>query len=133
LQYHKLRVAAEKGAAAAILIPENNPGAATYETGVTDIRREKLYLKSNRNNKSVKVTAVVSLDGAKKLMAAGGRDWESLRQAAQRKDFKPLPLEANVDFRVKNKAREFVSHNVVALCEGSDAKLRNEYVIYTTR
>ena len=32
LPYHKLRVAAEKGAAAAIFIPENNPGAATYET-----------------------------------------------------------------------------------------------------
>jgi Zn-dependent M28 family amino/carboxypeptidase len=71
------------------------------------------------------------LDGAKKLMAAGGRDWENLQRAAQRKDFKPLPLEAKVDFRIKNKSREFVSRNVIALCEGSDAKLRNEYVIYT--
>jgi hypothetical protein len=131
LWYHKLRVAAEKGAAAAIFAPENNPGAATYENTVADLRREKLYLKANRNSKSVKVTAVVSLDGAKKLIAAAGRDWESLQRAAQSKDFKPLPLEAKVDFRIKNKLREFVSRNVVALCEGSDAKLRNEYVIYT--
>ena len=98
---------------------------------MTDLRREALYLKANGNSKTVKVVAVVSLDGAKKLAAGGGRDWESLRQAAQRKDFKPLPLEAKVDFRIKNKVREFVSRNVVALCEGSDAKLRNEYVIYT--
>jgi hypothetical protein len=131
LRYHKLRVAAEKGAAAAIFIPENNPGAATYETTVTDLRREALYLKANGNSKTVKVVAIVSLDGAKKLIAGGGRVWESLQRAAQRKDFKPMPLEAKADFRIKNKVREFVSRNVVALCAGADAKLRNEYVIYT--
>jgi hypothetical protein len=131
LPYHKLRVAAEKGAAAAIFVPENQPGAATYQTAVTDLRREKLYLKANKNDKSVKVVAVVSLDGAKKLMAGGGRDWESLLRAAQRMDFEPLPLEAKANFRVQNKAREFMSRNVAALCEGADAKLRNEYVIYT--
>src|SRR5215475_11953145 len=131
LPYHKLRVAAEKGAAAAIFVPENQPGAATYRTAVTDLKREKLYLKANRNDKSVKVVAVVSLEGAKNLMAGGGRDLEGLQRAAQRKDFKPLPLEAKASFRVQNKMREFMSRNVVALCEGADAKLRNEYVIYT--
>jgi peptidase M28-like protein len=131
LWYHKLRVAAEKGAAAAIFVPENNPGAAAYENYVTDLRRESHYLKANGNSKSVKVAAFVSLDGATKLMAGGGRDWENLRRAAQREDFKPLLLEAKADFRIKNKVREFVSRNVVALCTGVDAKLRNEYVIYT--
>src|SRR5262245_22413205 len=131
LQYHKLRVAAEKGAAAAIFVPENNLGASTYERTLADLRREKLHLKAGRDNKSVKVTAFVSPDGAKKLVAGAGRDWESLQRAAQDKDFKPLPLEAKASFRVQNKAREFVSRNVVALCPGSDAKLRNEYVIYT--
>jgi Zn-dependent M28 family amino/carboxypeptidase len=131
LQYHKLRVAAEKGAAAAILVPENQPGAATYQNIIPELRREALYLKANGNDKSVKVVSVVSLDGAKKLIAGGGRDWESLQRAAQRREFKPLPLEAKASFRVQNKAREFVSRNVVALCEGSDTSLRNEYVIYT--
>ena len=131
LQYHKLRVAAEKGAAAAILVPENQPGAATYQNIIPELMREALYLKASGNSKSVKVVSVVSLDGAKKLMAGGGRDWESLQQAAQRKDFKPLPLEAKASFRVQNKVREFMSRNVVALCEGADAKLSNEYVIYT--
>ncbi|MCI0388416.1 MAG: M28 family peptidase [Acidobacteria bacterium] len=131
LWYHKLRVAAEKGAAAALFVPENNLGAATYETIVTELRRETLYLKANGNSKSVKVTAVVSLDGAKKLIAGGGRDWESLQRAAQHKDFKPLPLEAKAGFHIKNKVREFVSRNVVALCTGADTELRNEYVVYT--
>ncbi|HEV2667534.1 MAG TPA: M28 family peptidase, partial [Blastocatellia bacterium] len=131
LWYHKLRVAAEKGAAAAIFVLENQPGSATYETTVTDLRREALYLKANINDKSVKVVSVVSPDGTKKLIAGGGRSWESLRLAAQRKDFKPLPLEAKASFRVQNKMREFVSRNVVALCEGADTRLRNEYLIYT--
>jgi hypothetical protein len=131
LWYHKLRVAAEKGAAAVIFVLENQPGAATYETTVTDLRREALYLKANRNDKSVKVVAVVSLAGAKKLMAGGVRDLENLQRAAQRKDFIPLPLEAKASFRAQNKMREFVSRNVVALCAGADAKLRNEYVVYT--
>ena len=89
LWYHKLRVAAERGAAAAIFVPENNPGAAHYETILTEFKREALYLKAKVNSKTVKVVAVVSLDGAKKLMAGGGRDWESLQRAAQRMDFKP--------------------------------------------
>src|SRR5262245_18856832 len=131
LWYHKLRIAAEKGAAAAIFVPENQPGAATYQNIIPELRREALYLKANGNSKSVKVVSVVSLDGAKKLIAGGGRDWESLQRAAQRKEFKPLPLEAKASFRVQNKAREFVSRNVVALCEGSDTRFRNEYVIYT--
>jgi Peptidase family M28/PA domain len=131
LGYHKLRVAAEKGAAAAIFVPENQPGAATYRTIMTDLRREALYLKANLNSKSVKAVAAVSLEGAKKLVTGGGQDWESLQRAAQRKDFKPLPLEAKASFLVRNKVREFVSRNVVALCAGADKKLRNEYVIYT--
>src|SRR5262249_24599130 len=58
-------------------------------------------------------------------------DLESLQRAAQRKDFKPLPLEAKAGFRVQNKVRKFVSRNVVALCAGADTKVRNECVIYT--
>jgi Zn-dependent M28 family amino/carboxypeptidase len=50
---------------------------------------------------------------------------------AVRKDFHPVTLNARWSFDLKNQFREVKSKNVVAKLEGSDPKLRDEYLIFT--
>src|ERR1019366_4385701 len=47
------------------------------------------------------------------------------------RDFKPVALNATISGSARNRVREIESKNVVAKIEGSDAVLRNEYVIYS--
>jgi Zn-dependent M28 family amino/carboxypeptidase len=73
----------------------------------------------------------ITTDRAKELFTAGGQDFDALKKAAVSKDFKPVPLNAKANFDLKNTLREINSNNVVAKIEGSDAALKNEYVVYS--
>jgi Zn-dependent M28 family amino/carboxypeptidase len=68
---------------------------------------------------------------AKQLFAAAGQNFEALKKAALSKDFKPVALNAKANLSITTKLREVDSRNVVAKIEGSDAKLKDEYVVYT--
>jgi Zn-dependent M28 family amino/carboxypeptidase len=79
----------------------------------------------------VAVESWITVDKAKQLFTAAGQDFEALKKAALSRDFKPVPLNAKANFTIKTALREVASTNVVARLEGSDAKLKDEYVIYT--
>src|SRR5436189_4412726 len=77
------------------------------------------------------VEAWITTARAKELLSAAGQDFDALKKAAVRKDFKPVMLNAKANFDVKNTLRDINSHNVLAKVEGSDPALKDEYVIYT--
>jgi Zn-dependent M28 family amino/carboxypeptidase len=62
-------------------------------------------------------------------LSAAGQDFDALKAAAARKDFKPVALPAKATFDVKIDARKIQSHNVVAKIDGSDKK--DEWLVYT--
>ena len=66
-----------------------------------------------------------------KLFAASGLDLNPLREGAVSRDFKPVTLKASLSGTVKNQLREIDTNNVIAKIEGSDPRLRNEYVVYS--
>jgi len=113
---YKLDTAAEKGAAAVIIVYESKPWAYPYEGLAGELSHELVYLKkSERNIKPVAASSFITPGGVKRLISAGGRDLETLRRAALSKDFRPVPLEVKASFRIKNRLREFESRNVIAL------------------
>jgi Zn-dependent M28 family amino/carboxypeptidase len=73
----------------------------------------------------------LTLDAARRLFTASGKDYDRAKAAAVRPDFQPVALGAKATFNVANLLRPVASKNVVALLPGSDPKLRGEYVIYT--
>ena len=79
----------------------------------------------------VPVESWIHLDKAREILTASGQDFEALKAAALRRDFKPVPLAAWASFAVKKTFRELKSQNVVARVTGSDPARRNEYVVYT--
>jgi Zn-dependent M28 family amino/carboxypeptidase len=129
---YKYEIATEKGAAAAIIIHETGPAGYPYEVVSGSWSRENFDIqKPDKNIGRVAVESWITTDRAKELFAATGQDFDALKKAAVSKDFKPVPLTAKANFDVKNTVREINSANVIAKVEGSDATLKNEYVVYT--
>ena len=130
---YKYEIAAEKGAAAAIIVHETGPAGYPF-IALASWRQENFGIKTQDKNKSISRVAVESWitdDRAKKLFEAAGQDFDALKKAALSKDFKPAPLNAKANFTIRTTLREVASTNVIAKLEGSDEKLKDEYVIYS--
>jgi len=129
---YKYEIATEKGAAAAVIIHETGPAGYPFEVVTGSWGRENFEIAQPDGNMGrVPVESWISIEKAKELLKACGYDFDTLKSSAVRKDFKPLPLKAKATFRIENSLREVESHNVIAKLEGSDPRLRDEYVIYT--
>jgi Zn-dependent M28 family amino/carboxypeptidase len=129
---YKYEIAAQKGAAAAIIVHETGPAGYPYEVVKGSWGRENFDTQNaNKNADRAKVEAWMTLDRAKELFAAAGQDFDALKKTATTKEFKPVALNAKATFHIKNNLRPIDSQNVIAKLEGSDPALKNEYVIYT--
>src|SRR6185436_18311902 len=47
------------------------------------------------------------------------------------RDFKPVPLQTKLSAHIVSKVRPFAANNVIALLPGSDAKRKDEAVMYS--
>ena len=127
---YKYEIAAAKGAAAALIVHETKPAAYPWFVVVNSWGRERFDLAGN-TEAQVQAAGWISLERAQKLFAAAGTSYEAAKQAALRRDFRPMPLGMTADFAVTNTIRQVRSKNVVAKLTGSDPKLRDEWVVYT--
>jgi Zn-dependent M28 family amino/carboxypeptidase len=129
---YKYEIATAKGAAAAIIVHETGPAGYPFEVIMGSSGRENFDLQAaDRNTNRVAVEGWVTLDKARMMCTLGGQDFDALKKAALRKDFRPVPFNFKANFTVQNTLREVASRNVIAKVEGADPKLKNEYVIYT--
>jgi len=129
---YKYEIASKKGAAAAVIIHETVPAGYPYEVVKSSWSGENFDIqKADKNMGLVAVQSWINLDTAKKLFGTSGLDFDELKKTAIRKDFKPVPLRAKASFRIKNTLREVDSRNVLGKLDGSDPKLKDEFVIYT--
>jgi len=129
---YKYEIAAEKGAAAAVIIHETEPAAYPYSVVMSSWGTENFEIDAtDKNMKQLPVRSWITLDVAKKLLADSGQDFDALKQAALRKDFRPVALGAKANFNLKQTVRSFRSRNAVGKIEGSDPKLKDEWLLYT--
>jgi Zn-dependent M28 family amino/carboxypeptidase len=129
---YKYEIATEKGAAAAIIVHETEPAGYPYEVVSGSWGRENFDIRTPDGNRGrVPVEAWIRRDRAEALFKAAGFDFEELKRAAVRRDFKPVPLKATATFRLEQTIRSVDSRNVVARLEGSDPAVRDEYLVYT--
>jgi Zn-dependent M28 family amino/carboxypeptidase len=129
---YKYEIAAQKSAAAAVIIHETGPAGYPYSVVKTSWGKENYEIDSpNKNADAVDARSWITLDTAKKLLTACGQDFDALRKSAVTKEFRPVVLNAKANIDIKQQLRSFKSHNVIGKLEGSDAKLRDEYIIYT--
>src|SRR5438034_3000091 len=129
---YKHEIAAQKGAAAAIIIHETEPAAYPWQVVKSSWGKENFELDNpNKNMDAVSARSWITLDVAKKLLADCGQNFDAVKKSAVTKDFQPVMLKAKANVEIKQQIRSFKSHNVIGKLEGSDSKLRDEYIVYT--
>jgi Zn-dependent M28 family amino/carboxypeptidase len=129
---YKYEIAAQKGAAAAIIIHETEPAAYPWQVVRSSWSKENFELDNpDKNMDAVSARSWITLEVAKKLLADSGQEFDALKKSAITKDFRPVVLNAKANIEIKQQVRSFKSHNVIGKLEGSDSKLRDEYIIYT--
>jgi Zn-dependent M28 family amino/carboxypeptidase len=129
---YKYEIAAQKGAAAAIIIHETEPAAYPWQVVRSSWGNENFELDNpDKNMDAVSARSWITLDVAKKLFADCGQNFDAVKKSAVTKDFRPVMLTAKANIEIKQQIRSFKSHNVVGKLDGSDSKLRDEYIIYT--
>jgi Zn-dependent M28 family amino/carboxypeptidase len=129
---YKYEIAAEKGAAACLIVHETGPAAYPFAVIIGSRSRENFEIAAlDGNITHVGMEGWLTVDAARKLFTAAGKDYDTLKAAAVRKDFHPVTLAAKASFKVSNLLRNVASKNVAAVLPGSDPKLRNEYLVYT--
>jgi Zn-dependent M28 family amino/carboxypeptidase len=129
---YKYEIAAQKGASAAVIIHETEPAAYPYSVVMTSWAKENFEIDApNKNMDAIPVRSWITLDVVKKLLAGSGQDLDTLKKTALTKEFRPVPIGATANFDLKQTVRLFKSRNVVGKIDGSDPKLKNEWIIYT--
>src|SRR5437016_3784677 len=129
---YKYEIAAQKGAAAAIIVHETEPAAYPWQVVRSSWAKENFELDNpNKNADAVSARSWITIDVAKKLFADCAQDFDALKRSAVTKEFRPVALNAKANIDIKQALRSFKSHNVIGKFEGNDPVLKDEYIIYT--
>ena len=129
---YKYDMAAAKGAAAAIIVHETVPAAYPWAVVTNSNGRENFDLQDEgADSGRLAIQGWMTVESARKLFAAGGHDFDELKQSALRRDFHPVKLNSTANLAVEDAQRTIVSRNVVAKVPGSDPALNNEYIVYS--
>lgn len=128
---YKYMNAARHGAAGALVIHTTESAGYPWQVPVTSSSTPRQHLPPAPDEKFMEFQGWISEPGTVKLAEAGGQDLARLRQAAQGKDFKPVPMGSRMSLDMPVRMRRFESANVIGLLPGTDAKLRDQAVLYT--
>jgi Zn-dependent M28 family amino/carboxypeptidase len=129
---YKFEIASEKGAAGVFIIHETGPAGYPFEVVQGSWTGEQFDLVApDKNMSRVPIQGWVSLEQGTNLLKMSGQDFQTLKQQAASRDFKPVALGVTASMTLKNKLRTINSQNVVGRVEGSDPTLKAEYVVYT--
>jgi Zn-dependent M28 family amino/carboxypeptidase len=127
---YKYEEAARKGAVGAILIHKTDMASYGWEVVRNSNSGEHSYLKL-AGTPQLKAAAWIQLDVARKLASSAGMDLDKMMADARSRNFKPVPMNVRLKARMTSKVRPFESNNVIAMLPGSDARLKDEAIMYT--
>src|SRR5579871_964917 len=124
---YKYEIAAAKGAAGCLIVHETEPAAYPWEVVRGSWGKESFVTAdANKNMSQVAVQGWITHETAGQLF-----DYAALKKSAVSKSFKPVELPWTAHLKIHNAIRHIDSHNVLAKLEGSDAALRDQFVIYS--
>ncbi|MEO7454882.1 MAG: M28 family metallopeptidase [Gemmatimonadaceae bacterium] len=122
----------QKHKAAGVLLVHETERAGYPFTVVQGKTAEQFDLVTpDKNMTRSNVEGWITLDQAKALFTMAGQNFDSLKAKAATPAFAPVALGVTASVKIENTLRTIDSRNVVAKLEGSDAALKDQYVIYT--
>jgi Zn-dependent M28 family amino/carboxypeptidase len=127
---YKYASAAKQGAAGAIIIHTTPSAGYPWQVVQGSWAGEQFALPPT-GEPLVKIEAWATEDASKGIAKLAGQDLDALRAAAQKKDFKPVPLGVTLSVEFESEVQKKRTGNVIGRLPGSDPVLSKEAVIYT--
>jgi len=130
---YKYEEAARRGAAGAILLHTDQSAGYPWSVVRTSNGSWRFDIARTREDPTpyLKFRSWMTDDAAHRLMKMAGQDLEALRLKAAKRDFQPVKLGLKGKLNLKSEVKRVAAPNVVGVLEGSDPKLKNEYVVYS--
>jgi Zn-dependent M28 family amino/carboxypeptidase len=127
---YKYEMGQKMGAAAVLIVHETEPAGYPFSVVQGKSGEQSDLISPDNNMGRLPIEGWISLDRTRKLCALAGQDYDALKKQSVTREFKPVSLGVTASLTLHNKIRTFDSHNVIGRVEGSDPKLKGEYVIY---
>ncbi|HOZ24143.1 MAG TPA: M28 family metallopeptidase [Thermomonas sp.] len=126
---YKFEEAARKGAAAALIIHDTEGASYGWDV-VKNSWSGPQYDLPAKDDPAPRVPAQgwITGEAATALFKAAGQDLAKLRAAANKRGFKPVPLDASLSLALKSTSVKKASRNVVGLLPGSETP--DEAIVY---
>jgi Zn-dependent M28 family amino/carboxypeptidase len=128
---YKFEEGARRGAAGVLIVHETGPAGYPFQVVQGNLNEKFDLVTPDKNMGRAAIEGWVTLDTAKAILTMGGQDFDALKKQAITREFKPVPLNLKASMAIRNTMRTLDSRNVLGKVEGSDPRLRDEYVIYT--
>ena len=127
---YKYQSAARQGAVGAIIIHTQPSAGYPFQVVQTSWTGEQFELPAG-DEPRLQAAAWVTESAAHELVTMSGHDLDALREAADNRDFEPVPLGITTSIGMDVSLNRVTSANVLGLLPGSDPELKDEVVIYT--
>ncbi len=128
---YKYEEAARHGAKAVFIIHTTPTAGYGFDVVRSSWSGEDPQLKLAPGQPALAFAGWFTHDAGEKLLALSGHHVDELLQAANSRDFRPIPLGIQLRGNMPTKIRKIESRNVVAMVDGSDDKLRSQAVVFT--
>ncbi|MGI8670736.1 MAG: M28 family peptidase [Aridibacter sp.] len=131
---YKYEEAARKGAAGVILLHTDESAGYPWqvvETSFGGTKRYDIARSADSKTPFLQLKAWMKDSSAMEFIKNSGMNLSDLMEKAKTRDFQPVDLKTKISVNLKAELERVDSNNVVGIWEVSDAKLKDEYVIYT--
>ena len=128
---YKYEIAAEKGATGALVIHTTPSAGYPWQVVQSSFGGTEFELPAPPDEPRIDVRGWLTHEAASRLVELAGQDLDALEAAAQRSDFRPVPLGVTFDLAFTTELDTTPTANVIGRLPGSDPELRDTTVLYT--
>ena len=130
---YKYEEAARRGAAGVILIHTTESAGYGWNVVRTSNGNWRYEIARVPADKTpfLQFRAWATDEASTKILSQAGLDINKLRNSAKSRDFNPVKTGLKVKLNLNSEMKTFDSPNVVGMVEGSDSKLKKEFVVFT--
>jgi Zn-dependent M28 family amino/carboxypeptidase len=130
---YKFEEAARRGAAGALLLHTDESAGYPWSVVRTSNGAWRFDIARGGADKTpfLKVRSWMTDAAARRLMQLAGQDLDALRRQAASHDFQPVKLNLTAAIELNSEVKRVEAPNVAAILPGRDAKLRDQYVVYS--
>jgi Zn-dependent M28 family amino/carboxypeptidase len=128
---YKFEMAARHGAAGAIIVHTDASAGYGWNVVQSSWVGEQLSLPAVPGEPALPVKAWATEEACRRIARLGGHDLDALRAAAERRDFRPVPLGVRLSLGLRNEVEHRRSANVIGRLPGRDPVLSAEALVYS--